>query len=80
MSEFKYIIKVLWKQFVGFLNISGIIHKTSFNIPNDIIGLYATLVFLQTSLHIGQWEPIVDLILLYTAFNSISESSKGNTL
>lgn len=27
------------KDLVGVLNISGIFHKTSFNIPNDILGL-----------------------------------------
>lgn len=34
------------KEFEGFLNISEIIHKTSFNIHSSIWGLEATAVFL----------------------------------
>lgn len=54
-----------------------------------IIGLLTTIVFLKDEyrqgdfysiLQVGQWEPVVDLILLYIVCNSISESSLGNTL
>ena len=47
MSEFKYVIKGLEKTWGGFLNISGILHKTSFNIPRDTVGSEFTTVFPQ---------------------------------